>query len=95
MEGNGIAVIKNDNLQLKMKEDRRKEEKRVALEEVKRRLQARMNYRNPDFALDVLLYGWCKKRGHTKNWLSDMKRRGWLSLEMARDFASYCGNMFI
>ena len=69
--------------------------KKVALTYVLERLQSRMHYRYPEFAFDVLLYGWCKKRKHTKNWLSDVKRRGWITLEMARDFAHYCGYMFI
>ena len=68
---------------------------RIELTNLRDRLQSRMNYRHPDFAFDVLLYGWCKHRRHSKNWLSDVKRRGWLSLTMARDFAHYCGYMFI
>ena len=48
-----------------------------------------------DFAMEVLLYGWCKKKKHNLNWLSDVKRRGWLSLELARDFAEYCGCMMV
>lgn len=72
----------------------RKEEK-IELSTVLARLQARMNYRHPDFAMDVLLYGWCKKKHHHTNWLSDVKRRGWLSLSLARDFADYCGYMLV
>ena len=63
--------------------------KKVALTYILERLQSRMHYRYPEFAFDVLLYGWCKKRKHNKNWLSDVKRRGWITLEMARDFAHY------
>ena len=72
-----------------------KTEKRIGLELIRERLQNRMNYRYPDFALEVLLYGWCKKRQHSTNWLSDVKRRGWLTLSMARDFADYCGYMIV
>ena len=72
-----------------------KTEKRISLELIRARLQNRMNYRYPDFALEVLLYGWCKKRQHSTNWLSDVKRRGWLTLSMARDFADYCGYMIV
>ena len=72
-----------------------KTEKRISLELIRERLQNRMNYRYPDFALEVLLYGWCKKRQHSTNWLSDVKRRGWLTLPMARDFADYCGYMIV
>ena len=72
-----------------------KTEKRISLELIRDRLQNRMNYRYPDFALEVLLYGWCKKRQHSTNWLSDVKRRGWLTLSMARDFADYCGYMIV
>ena len=68
---------------------------KIPLETVLARLQARMNYKHPEFAFEVLLYGWCKNRKHSKNWLSDVKRRGWISLPMARDFAHYCGYLFI
>lgn len=68
---------------------------KIELSLLLKRLQNRLNYRHPDFAFDVLLYGWCKKEGHSTNWLSDMKRRGWLSLAMARDFADYCGYMIV
>ena len=72
-----------------------KQKQRIELTVIRDRLQSRMNYRYPDCAFKTLLYSWCKKRGHTTNWLSDVKRRGWMSLEMARDFADYCGYMFI
>jgi site-specific recombinase len=72
-----------------------KNEQKIQLSFLKERLQARMSYRYPDFAFDVLLYGWCKHRKHTTNWLSDVKRRGWITLTMARDFANYCGYMFV
>ena len=72
-----------------------KPENKIALSVVLEKLQNRMSYEHPDFAFNVLLYGWCKKRKHSTNWLSDVKRRGWMSLEMARDFAGYCGEMFI
>ena len=68
---------------------------RIPLDYVRDRLQARMNYRDPQMAFNVLLYGWAKKRKHTTNWLSDVKRRGWMTLAMARDFAHYCGYLFI
>ena len=68
-----------------------KKEQKIQLSFLKEQLQSRMSYRNPDFAFGVLLYGWCKHRKHRTNWLSDVKRRGWLSLAMARDFAAYCG----
>jgi hypothetical protein len=54
-----------------------------------------MNYQNPEFAFDVLLYGWAKSRKHHRNWLSDVKRRNWMTLPMARDFAHYCGYLFV
>lgn len=72
-----------------------KEEKRIRLEELRERLQSRIHYQDPDFAFEVLLYGWCKKRHHRTNWLCDVKRRGWLTLSSARDFASYCGYMIV
>ena len=72
-----------------------KQIRKIPLTVLRDRLHARMNYRNPDFAFEVLLYGWCKHRRHNKNWLSNVKHRGWMTLPMARDFASYCGYMFI
>lgn len=72
-----------------------KQQPKITLTQLSERLQNRMNYDRPDFAFDVLLYGWCKHRRHTTNWLSDVKRRGWMNLEMARDFAAYCGYMFV
>ena len=72
-----------------------KEEKRICLDYLRERQQSRIHYQDPDFAFEVLLYGWCKKRKHSTNWLSDVKRRGWLTLAMARDFADYCGYMFV
>jgi hypothetical protein len=72
-----------------------KVEKRISLDTLRERLQSRLHYQYPVFAFEVLLYGWCKKRQHSTNWLSDVKRRGWLTLSMARDFADYCGYMFI
>lgn len=68
-----------------------KKQQKINLNHLCDRLQLRMNYANPSFAFDVLLYGWCKHRRHRTNWLSDVKRRGWLSIAMARDFETYCG----
>ncbi|MBR6830197.1 MAG: hypothetical protein IKM83_06255 [Paludibacteraceae bacterium] len=70
-----------------------KEEKKIQLVELRERLQSRLHYEDPEWAFEVLLYGWCKKRGHSTNWLCDVKRRGWMSLALARDFAHYCGYM--
>ena len=68
-----------------------KKETRISLPVLRDRLQSRLHYDDPDFALEVLLYGWSKHRGHRTNWLSDVKRRGWISQTMAHDFAEYCG----
>ena len=70
-----------------------KEEKKIQLVELRERLQSRLHYEDPEWAFEVLLYGWSKKRGHSTNWLCDVKRRGWMSLALARDFAHYCGYM--
>lgn len=72
-----------------------REEEKIRLAEVCERLQKQMEYEDPWHAMEVLLYGWCKNRRHSANWLSDMKRRGWMSRDMARDFAQYCGYMFV
>ena len=68
---------------------------KIPLSVLRDRLQARLHYSDPYFAFDVLLYGWCKHRRHNTQWLSNVKRRGWLSLTMARDFAHYCGYLFL
>ncbi|MBQ4394745.1 MAG: hypothetical protein II825_05545 [Paludibacteraceae bacterium] len=68
-----------------------KKQQNIRLTILRERLQSRLYYDDPDFAFEVLLYGWCKHRGHSTNWLSDVKRRGWLSIAMARDFETYCG----
>ena len=72
-----------------------KNQKKIKLADLRERLQSRLHYDDPEYAFGVLLYGWCKHRKHRTNWLSDVKRRGWISLTMARDFATYCGYMFI
>ena len=72
-----------------------RQDKKINLSEVRERLQRQMHYSHPEFAFEVLLYGWCKQRHHSTNWLSDVKRRGWLTLASARDFADYCGYMFV
>jgi len=72
-----------------------KVEKKVQLDVLRDRLQNRLNYRYPEWSFEVLLYGWCKKRKHSTNWLCDVKRRGWLTLVCARDFADYCGYMIV
>lgn len=68
-----------------------KNDSQISLAVLRERLQSRIHYDDPDFAFEVLLYGWCKHGNHSTNWLSDVKRRGWLSQTMARDFAAYCG----
>ena len=68
-----------------------KKEQKIQLSFLKERLQSRLHYDDSEYAFGVLLYGWCKHRKHRTNWLSDVKRRGWISLTMARDFAAYCG----
>jgi hypothetical protein len=72
-----------------------KQQQKITLDRLRDRLQARMHYRHPDFAFEVLLYGWCKHRRHSTNWLCDVRRRGWLTLASARDFADYCGYMLV
>lgn len=68
-----------------------KKEERISMSELQGSLQKQLHYDDPDFAFEVLLYGWCKKRHHSTNWLSDVKKRGWMSMELAREFAAYCG----
>ena len=68
-----------------------KVENRIGLDTIREQLQTMICYQDPEWAFEVLLYGWCKNRGHSTNWLSDVKRRGWLTVALARDFADYCG----
>ena len=68
---------------------------KIPLDYIRDRLQAQLNYHDPQRAFNVLLYGWAKKRKHHRNWLSDVKRRNWMTLAVARDFAHYCGYLFI
>ena len=72
-----------------------KVETKIGLDVLRDRLQSRLHYWYPEWSLEVLLYGWCKKRKHSTNWLCDVKRRGWLTLASARDFAEYCGYMLV
>jgi hypothetical protein len=64
---------------------------KVQLEDMKKNLQAQLHYKNPDYAFDILLYGWAKKTKRAANWLSLIKKRGWVSLNMALEIQHYCG----
>ena len=84
-------MLSGQEIEERMVVNAMREEKKISLDALRGSLQSHLHYDDPEFAFEVLLYGWCKRRGHSTNWLSDVKRRGWLTQSSARDFASYCG----
>lgn len=68
-----------------------KEEKKIPLDSLRDNLQARMHYKNPDYALKVLLICFARKRKYFSGWAGSVKKKGWMSPYVARQFAEYCG----
>ena len=68
-----------------------KEENRVYLDDMLRRLQARMNYTHPQSAFDTLLIGFGKHKKHKTGWAGALRRKGWVSTYLAHEFAKYVG----
>ena len=68
-----------------------KEREVVRLADMQRRLQARMNYNNPDYAFNVLLIGFSHYCRHSTGWVGDVRRKGSLAPYIARRFAQYVG----
>lgn len=67
-----------------------KENYKINLHFLTCRLQSIEHYPDPKKAFEILLYGWAKNQHHGTQWLSQAKKRGWLSVSMARSFAQYC-----
>ena len=65
--------------------------KKVYLADMRKRLQAIMNYDQADKAFEALLFGWNKHRGASGACLDSLKRRGCMSTRLAKEFADYVG----
>ena len=63
--------------------------KYIALSVIRDRLQARMNYKNPDNALKVLMICFEKARKYP-GWARNIRRRGF-TYKNAKEFAEYVG----
>ena len=68
-----------------------REESKVFLSDMLRNLQKRMNYDNPQSAFEVLLIGFGHYKKHKTGWAGYIRRQGWMSPYMAREFANYIG----
>ena len=68
-----------------------REENRVLLADMLKRLQARMNYKKPKDAFNTLLICFGKKKRHKTGWAGVIKRKGWMSPYIAHEFANYVG----
>ena len=64
-------------------------EKRIKVAEMQRRLQARMNYKNPERAMNILLLGFQKARKYI-GWAMNARRNGMIP-SVAHEFAEYVG----
>ena len=62
-----------------------KEEKKVSLKELQRRLSIGMQWEVDDESWNALLFGWRKKRGYQKAHTD----KGWLSLQDVDSLAEY------
>ena len=74
-----------------------KEENKIPFSQLKKSLQARMNYDNADLAFKTLLYGW---RRHpqfdapSKQTLREREKKDrhrWLRVDEVQDFEAYIG----
>ena len=68
-----------------------KEQNRVYLADMLQRLQARMNYRDPQYAFGTLLLCFGHYKKHKIGWSGVIRRQGWMSHYIAREFAKYVG----
>ena len=68
-----------------------KEENRVYLDDMMARLQAQMNYKDPQSAFDTLLICFGKHKKHKTGWAGALRRKGWVSPYLAHEFAKYVG----
>ena len=63
---------------------------KIALSDLLDNLQELMHYTTPHVAFNALLYGWRVQRGHTTEWLHELRKRNFISVHLAEDFARYC-----
>ena len=63
---------------------------KIALSDLLSNLQELMHYTAPHVAFSALLYGWRVYRGHTTEWLHELRKRNFISIHLAEDFARYC-----
>ena len=68
-----------------------KKENKVMIKTMQARLQARMHYKHPEQAFNILLICYAKHRGFSSNWAHDQRKTGRMSRAKARDFAEYVG----
>ena len=66
-------------------------ENRIYLSDMLQRLQARMNYKDPQYAFHTLLLCFGHFKKHKTGWAGYLMRQGWMSPYMAREFAKYVG----
>ena len=67
------------------------EENRVYLADMQQRLQARMNYKDPKSAFNTMLLCFGHYKKHKTGWAGQIRRQGWMSPYVAREFAKYVG----
>ena len=64
---------------------------KIYLSDMLQRLQARMNYKDPQYAFHTLLLCFGHFKKHKTGWAGYLMRQGWMSPYMAREFAKYVG----
>ncbi len=64
---------------------------KIYLSDMLQRLQARMNYKDPQYAFHTLLICFGHFKKHKTGWAGYLMRQGWMSPYMAREFAKYVG----
>ena len=67
------------------------EENRVYLADMQQRLQTRMNYKDPKSAFNTMLLCFGHYKKHKTGWAGQIRRQGWISHYIAREFANYVG----
>ena len=68
-----------------------KEENKVYLSDMQKRLQDRMNYDNPGYAFHTLLICFGHFKKHKTGWAGRIMSQGWTTPYIAHEFAKYVG----
>lgn len=63
---------------------------KISLSDLLANLQELEQYPTPHVAFSALLYGWRVFRGNTTEWLHELRKRDFISIHLAEDFARYC-----